>query len=76
MILFYLITLIFQNEIIAAPTKQPLGMQEQFKKLENQVQSLINENKNFKRQIESLVETKVKLLDTVQQQVRFLDSLL
>ena len=67
--LFYFISLIFQNEIIAAPIEEPLGVQEQLTKLESQFQSLIDENKNFKRQIDSLIESKVKLIDKVQQLV-------
>ena len=68
-------TLIFQNEIIAVPIQSP-EIQEQLKELQNHIQrvetesrKLMDENENFKRQIDGLMRFKVKSYADIEDQI-------
>jgi len=66
MTLLFLISVIFQNGIIAVPSEPPKPL-EQYKeqlhiqRLEIAVQKLTDENENFKRQLDDVMESKVAL---------------
>ena len=72
MTLLFLISVIFQNGIIAVPSQPPKPL-EQYKeqqlhiqRLETAVQKLMDENENFKRQIDDVMESKVALYANIE----------
>jgi uncharacterized coiled-coil protein SlyX len=69
------INFIFQNVIIAVPNELPVIL-EQLKELQQHIQSLetesrklMDENDNFKRQIEGLIESKVVLIADIEDKI-------
>jgi len=71
MTLLFLISVIFQNGIIAVPSSPPKPLeqyQEQLhiQRLETAVQKLMDENENFKRQIDDVMESKIALFANIQ----------
>jgi len=82
MTLFFLISVIFQNGIVAAqwnyqngiiavpsPPPKPLEQNKEqlhIQRLETAVQKLMDENENFKRQIDDVMESKIALFANIQ----------